>query len=399
MTNKELWVWLTAAFGPANRRKWEVLSGFSDIGEFYSDFMRGNIKGLTKDESERMHGLTDDRIKNIMYYCRSKGINIYCYDDKEFPQRLRDIFNPPSVLFCYGELSDIDSELLLSVAGARELSEYSLKAEKEITSDLVRSGVVILSGMQVGADREATVEAINRGAKTYVVLGYGLEYDYKNSSKEYYKKISQNGAVITEYFPNHKPRTKDFHYRNRLISGLSLGTFVIQASLKSGSLSIAEFALNQGKDIFTLPPHSIFDEAYKGNVMLLRDGAIPVFSAQDILNEYKNNFSHRLTFSKRFTDEYSLSTKKPFERKKTRNANTSSYENKQKETVSDNKFDISDLSENARAVVELIKSGKDSVDEISIALDKDISSVTLELTELEIIGAVKSLPGRRYKLT
>lgn len=398
MTDRELWIWITAAFGPSNTRKWEVMTGFSEISEFYTAFMRGNVKGLSKEESDRMRSITRDKISDIMNYCSSKGINIYCYDDEEFPKRLRDIYNPPSVLFCYGRLQGIDSEVLLSVAGARELTEYSLKAEKEIVSDLVKSGVVIVSGIQVGADREASMEAINRRAKTYAVLGCGLEYEYPKGSKELYRKISENGAVITEYFPNHKPRTRDFHYRNRLISALSLGTFIIQATPKSGSLSIAEFALHQGKDIFTLSPHDIFEDTYKGNIMLLRDGAIPVFEAQDILNEYKNNYSHRLTFSKRFTDEYSLSKKKPFEKDRTKVKAAPSANSLRENKENEPKHEFSDLGETAVKIINLIKSGTDSVDDIANSLGEDVSAVTLELTELEIMGAVISLPGRRYKL-
>ncbi len=399
MTNKELWLWITASFGPANKRKWEVMSGFDSIESFYSAFLRGNIRSLTNDEKSRMKGVTEQKVKQIVYYCETKGINIYCYDDDEFPQRFKDIFNPPSVLFVLGDISGIDDSVIVSFCGARELTEYSLMFEKSVVSDLVKSGVLIASGIQIGADMEASFEAINRGAKSYAVLGYGHEYEYPKGSRDIVKKIAKNGAVISEYFPNHKPRTKDFHFRNRLLAALGLGVVIVQASAKSGSLSIAEFALNQGKDIFAFSPNNVFDPCYEGNIRLLRDGALPVFSAQDILNEYKNNYSHRLTFSKRFTDSFTLDKRNPFEKarsKKTKDINNNSSD--EKVLISEPAADFSDLNESGKQIVELLKNKTLLVDEISEATGIDVMSLNLELTELEISGVVKALPGGRYSL-
>ncbi len=399
MTNKELWLWITVSFGPANKRKWEVMSGFDSIESFYSAFLRGNIRSLTNDEKSRMKGVTEQKVKQIVYYCESKGINIYCYDDDEFPQRFKDIFNPPSVLFVLGDISGIDDSVIVSFCGARELTEYSLMFEKSVVADLVKSGVLIASGIQIGADMEASFEAINRGAKSYAVLGCGHEYEYPKGSRDLVRKIAKNGAVISEYFPNHKPRTKDFHFRNRLLAALGLGVVIVQASAKSGSLSIAEFALNQGKDIFAFSPNNVFDPCYEGNIRLLRDGALPVFSAQDILNEYKNNYSHRLTFSKRFTDSFALDKRNPFEKarsKKTKDINNNSSD--EKVLISEPAADFSDLNESGKQIVELLKNKTLLVDEISEATGIDVMSLNLELTELEISGVVKALPGGRYSL-
>lgn len=399
MTNKELWLWITASFGPANKRKWEVMLGYESIESFYSDFLRGNIKALTDDEKSRMKSVTEHKIKQIVYYCNAKGINIYCYDDDEFPQRFKDIFNPPSVLFVLGDISDIDSSVIVSFCGARDLTEYSEKFEKSVVGDLVKSGVLIASGIQVGADMTASFEAYNRGAKNYAVLGCGLEYEYPKGSRDLVNKIAKNGAVISEYFPNHKPRTKDFHFRNRLIAALGLGVVIVQASAKSGSLSIAEFALNQGKDIFVFSPGNVFDPCYEGNIRLLRDGALPVFSARDILNEYKNNYSHRLTFSKRFTDSISSSEINPFERARVKKNNKNGkLTSESKVVITEPDVDYSDLSESSKLIVESLKNKTLLIDEISEITGIDIMSLNLELTELEISGIVKALPGGRYSI-
>lgn len=400
MTNKELWLWITASFGPANKRKWEVMSGFESIEAFYSAFVRGNVRSLSADEQSRMMSVTEEKVKQIAYYCAAKGINIYCYDDDEFPQRFKDIFNPPSVLFVLGDITGIDDSVIVSMCGARDLTEYSITFEKNVASDLVKSGVLIASGIQIGADMEASIESVNRGAKSFAVLGCGHEYEYPKGSRNLVKNIAENGAVISEYFPNHKPRTKDFHFRNRLLAAIGLGVVIVQASAKSGSLSIAEFALNQGKDIFVFSPNNVFDPCYEGNIRLLRDGALPVFGAKDILNEYKNNYSHRLTFSKRFTDSFELDKRNPFERarsnKKKDNRNNKSSD--EKAFSVEPTVDFSDISESGKQIVESLKSKTLLADEISDITGIDIMSLNLELTELEILGVVKALPGGRYSL-
>ncbi|MCD7773941.1 MAG: DNA-protecting protein DprA [Ruminococcus sp.] len=403
MTNKELWLWITASYGPANKRKWEVMSGYSSIEEFYSDFVRGNIITLTSEEKARMKGVTEQKVRQIAHYCEVKGINIYCYDDDDFPQRFRDLFNPPSVLFVLGDIKGIDESVIVSFCGSREISEYSQSFEKSVVADLARAGVLIASGIQVGADMEASVEAVNRNAKSYAILGCGLEYEYPKGSGELVRKIAKNGAVISEYFPNHKPRRKDFHYRNRLLAAIGLGVVVVQASAKSGSLSIAEFALTEGKDIFAFSPSDVFSENYRGNIMLLRDGALPVFDANDILNEYKNNYSHKLTFSKSFTDSYSMDKRKPFERgrgrnKAAKNTNDKNIDQTAKQEVEEKEIDLSGLSDYGKQIVDALKNKTLLVDEISEVTKIDLMTLNLELTELEISGVVKALPGGRYSL-
>lgn len=398
MNSKQLWIWLTVCFGPANKRKWEVLSGYESIDEFYRSFMRGNVLNLTADEKKRMKNTDADKIIQIENYCNAKGINIYCYDDDEFPQRLREIFNPPSILFVKGDILSLDSEVLVTVAGARELSDYSRSVEENIVHGLCDAGIQIVSGVQIGADQEASLAAIEHGAKSYAVLGFGMEYEYPKGSTELLDKIAQNGAVISEYFPNHKPRTKDFHFRNRILAALSLGVLIVQASASSGSLSIAEFALNQGKDIFVIPPHDINDNAYKGNIRLFRDGAIPVFSELDILNEYKNNYSHRLNFSASYEREFEPpATTKISNKKQTNKANKTDPDSVVK-TVKETQTDLSGVSDVGIKILDVLKSGVSTADELADKLSVDVLDLALELTELEISGIIKALPGRRYSL-
>jgi DNA processing protein len=243
---------------------------------------------------------------------------------------------------------------------------------------------------------------MKNGSKTIAVLGCGIDYDYPQDNAKLKKVLAKSGAVITEYFPGTKPFYENFKQRNRLISGLSLGVLVVEASSKSGSLNTASHALQQGKDIFCIPPHDIFDERYIGVCNLLRDGAIPVFSHLDIMYEYFENFSHKTKENKVFDNFFVRSIDAPeisnINNNTSRERKNKKQKKAEKKEVSNNNLDYSDLSGTKRSIIELLADGTYLADEISKLLKIDISEVLFELTELELEGYVKALAGKRYSL-
>lgn len=419
--NLKYWIWLTIAFGPANPRKWEALEGYDSIVDFYDEVTSGRFPhGLLSWEINSINSASMFTAEHTIAYCEQKGINIYCYEDDDFPQMLREIANPPSVLFVMGDLSFINERVIIAVVGARDSSAYSLNAEKILLSSLLKKGIRFASGFAVGADSLANEVSLNANEKSAAVLACGLDYDYPSGTASLKNSIAKCGAVISEYFPNHKPRSKDFVARNRLLAGLSMGVFVIEASERSGALSSASMALNQGKDIFTIVPHDIFDKRYFGQKNLIKDGAIPVFSSEDISNEYLNNFSHKLNFipnnselvsiERRFSDainrgnsgktsKQSSKASKPI-REMDRELNQLSEEDDGKTlSITATYVDTSDLSEIQKRIYDELSYGVMHVDELCEKLCMDISALFVELTELELLGIVKSLSGKRYMLS
>lgn len=420
--NLKYWIWLTIAFGPANPRKWEVLEGYNSVADFYNDAINGKLpKGLLQKEINAIKSASMFTAEQTIAYCEQKGINIYCYEDEDFPQMLREISNPPSILFSLGDLSFINEKVIIAVVGARDASSYSLNAEKVLLSSILKKGIRFASGFAVGVDSLANEVSLEANEKSAAVLACGLEYDYPEGTKSLKSSIGKCGAVISEYFPNHKPRSKDFVARNRLLAGMSMGVFVVEASQRSGALSSASMALSQGKDIFTIVPHNIFDKRYFGQRDLLKDGAIPVFSCEDISNEYISNFSHRLNFVPNDSEFISIERNFKSYDSARRNSNRTTKQNNKSKSVreidrelnqltnetDDSKtlsitatyVDTSDLSEIQKRIYDELSGGVMHVDQLCEKLSIDISVLFVELTELELLGVVKSLSGKRYMLS
>lgn len=422
--NLKYWIWLTIAFGPANPRKWEVLQGYNSIADFYNEAVNGRFpQGLLDKEINSIKSASMFTAEQTIAYCEKKGINIYCYEDEAFPNMLREISNPPSVLFSLGDISFINEKVIIAVVGARDASPYSLNAEKILLSSMLEKGIRFASGFAVGVDSLANEVSLEANEKSAAVLACGLEYDYPEGTTSLKLSVGKCGAVISEYFPNHKPRSKDFVARNRILAGLSMGVFVVEASQKSGALSSASMALNQGKDIFTIVPHNIFDKRYFGQRDLLKDGAVPVFSSEDISNEYISNFSHRLNFVPNDSQFISIERKYSSDRNiKTNSISGKSKQNKKSldsitefddkrgkltnETddsrtlsITASYADTSDLSEIQKRIYDELSGGVMHADQLCEKLSLDISVLLVELTELELLGIIKSLSGKRYMLS
>ena len=277
------WVWLTIGLSPANRRKWILLKDKIVPEAIYLAINDGDKCDLTDIEYQRLKSVTLSQAEDFIADCHSRGINVYCPDDEAYPKRLLHIENPPTLLFAYGRLEDVQINPSVAIIGARDADEYALRSADILSYQLAQKGITIISGFARGIDSSAHNATLRAGGQTVAVLGCGLEYDYPMNSRKFKERIMEKGAVISEYFPNTRPLPENFKIRNRLVSGLSNGVVVIQAGQHSGTLNTVSHANAQGKDIFVMPPHDIFSGDFAGNIGLLRDGATPVYSANDIM--------------------------------------------------------------------------------------------------------------------
>lgn len=419
MDTLKYWVWITMAMGSGNHRIWDVTGSYDNIIHAYNNISSGKYDNMTQKEIHSFKETTLEQADEIIQYCNNHNIRIICFDDEiNFPNRLREIYNPPAILFCYGDLSYIDNSITLAVVGARKSTEYSVKVCQDICTKLAKVGTVIVSGFAYGIDSIAHKSALEENSRTVAVLACGLDYNYPEGNAKFKSVIAKHGAVITEYFPGTKPFRENFRQRNRLISALSLGVLVVQASNKSGALNTVSHAISQGRDIFCVPPHDVFDSKYVGVINLLRDGAIPAFSHLDIMYEYYENFSHKLNYINPY-DEYSKKSESIVFRTEKKEMFKDTKESKPKKSLDDKsgeiaiaqndfdnneikieniEIDYSNLDDIQNKIVCLLKDGVLLSDEISVKLQVNISDVLIALTELEILGYVKSLPGNRYSL-
>ncbi|MCL6572524.1 MAG: DNA-processing protein DprA [Bacillus sp. (in: Bacteria)] len=217
---------------------------------------------------------------------KTNEIEVITIFDKEYPRYLKEIYQPPWALFAKGDLSLIEKEPKLAVVGSRQATQYGKNAIRLIFPGLIDKGVLIVSGLAKGIDALAHEYAIKNGGKTIAVIAGGLYHIYPKENMSLALEMMKTQLILSEYPPDTKPQRWHFPSRNRIISGLSNGTFIIEAKRKSGSLITANFAVNEGRDVFSLPG-SIFSPFSIGTNELIQQGAKLVTSAADILEELR----------------------------------------------------------------------------------------------------------------
>ncbi len=209
------------------------------------------------------------------------GVQVLTWEDQRYPERLRMINDPPPVLYLKGELRPAD-DWAVALVGTRKATTYGKEAARVLASDLARAGVTIVSGLAKGIDTQAHRAAIDVGGRTLAVLGSGVDIIYPFENLKLAQEVVAHGALISEYALGVAPEANNFPPRNRIISGLSRGVIVVEAGEQSGALITAGFAADQGRDVFAVPG-SIFQRGSVGANRLIRDGAAPVLSANDVL--------------------------------------------------------------------------------------------------------------------
>lgn len=209
------------------------------------------------------------------------GVQALTWDDERYPACLKTINDPPPVLYVRGELRPAD-EWAIGMVGTRNASAYGREAARILATELARAGVTIVSGLARGIDGQAHRGALDVGGRTIAVLGSGVDIIYPWENLKLAEEIVAHGAVVSEYPLGTQPEASNFPPRNRIISGLSQGVIVVEAGEQSGALITAAFAADQGRDVFAVPGN-IFHRNSAGANRLIRDGAAPVLSANDVL--------------------------------------------------------------------------------------------------------------------
>jgi len=212
-----------------------------------------------------------------------KNVEPLTWNDPEYPARLLQIPDPPPVLYVRGQLTHED-EWAVAIVGTRRASAYGKMVVERVTTDLAVNHVTIVSGLARGIDSEAHRAALKSGGRTVAVLGCGPDLIYPPEHRKLAQEILENGAIVSEYPLGTRPEGSNFPPRNRIISGLSLGVLVVEAGFKSGALITADYAADQGRDVFAVPGN-LYARSSVGTNHLIQDGAKLVIGAEDILEE------------------------------------------------------------------------------------------------------------------
>lgn len=288
MADAIYWVWLAECIGQGCRDLEALIEQFGSPFEIFSadESQLYRIPGVSESTTERLcrpHNL--DEAYRIVDRCAVAGIGILCYGDPAYPARLRSLRNPPAVLYYRGRLPDFEHRVAVAMVGTRSMSEYGGRTSYKIAYELASAGVLVISGMALGVDSVAHAGALAAGGETVAVLGCGVDVTYPAAHAVLRDKILTQGAVISEYPPGTDAAGHHFPMRNRIISGLSHGTLVVEADLRSGAMITAREALAQGRDLFAVPGNvGNFHSA--GTNQLIHAGANLVLTAKDVLDNY-----------------------------------------------------------------------------------------------------------------
>ena len=293
MKNEAKWIWLAQHCGVASNEMISVVEKIGSIRDIYlADYETYIECGISERLAEKLSDKSLESAYTIIKRCNELGAGILCYSDDAYPKSLRSLKDPPAVLYYAGKLPDLNSHLCIATVGTRKMSEYGMRSAYKIAYEIASAGAVVVSGMALGIDAVCASAAIAARGRTIAVLGCGIDVVYPKQHARLCEAIKEHGAIITEYPPSTEPRGFHFPVRNRIISGLSQGTVVVDADIKSGSLITAKTAILQGRDVYAVPCN--IDSEKSGTNELIRDGAQAVVSGYDIIKNYVYSFRDNL---------------------------------------------------------------------------------------------------------
>lgn len=295
-TNDTLfWVWLSEALGAGNRDFKRLIHFYKSPYEIFNaeESELERVPDIAQKTVLRLCDKGLSRATDILEACEKLGIGVLPYDSQLFPPQLKELSRPPVLLYCKGDPFEMKELLTVGMVGTRRMSAYGLHNAYRIAYRIARAGAVVVSGMAAGIDGVCSAAAIKAGGKTIAVLGCGLDRVYPKHHGPLMREIGQTGLLLSEYPPGTPPNHYNFPMRNRLISGLSQTTVVVEAGLGSGSLITAKDAISQGKTVFAVPAN-VGSRAAEGSNGLLRDGARVAVCAEDILQPFAYAYAKHL---------------------------------------------------------------------------------------------------------
>jgi len=327
------------------------------------------IHGIGKQIADELLSFDDwDEVDRIMERTDAIGASILTPRDVQYPSLLKQIYDPPLTLWIKGDPEVLDSPSI-SVIGTRSCSSYGKKMARRLVTQLVEEQITIVSGLAYGIDTEAHQTTVNKGGTTVAVLGSGIDVIYPRSNLPLSRKIVETGgAVISEFPPGSAPDAQNFPVRNRIVSGLTMGTLVVESGLKGGSMITINSAINQNREAFAVP-HALTSNNQRGCNTLIRDGVAKlVMDAGDILNE----ISH---FRRSFSENEESEPPKPVWQTK----------------------ELTEQQENiCSAITE--EDGTMHIDDLAENLDTSTSVLLADLLQLEMQGCIEQKAGKHFQV-
>ncbi len=288
MARLKYWVWLSCVTGvrPVMKARLAQTMGGPEAVFFAKREELLEAEPLLQTaEADKLCDKSMERPSKALAFCQEHGIEILTVQDADYPDRLRQIADPPAVLYVWGKLPPVDDRALIAVVGTRNATPYGLKMAGVMGRDLALGGAVVVSGLAVGCDSAAMEAALRAGGVTIGVLGTAIDQVYPAKNRGLFEEVKASGALVSEYPPGLRTFPGDFKTRNRIVTGLSLGVAVVEAPRKSGTRSTADHALEQNRDVFAVPGNADAPASAGCNELIMQ-GAVPVTGAAAVLRAY-----------------------------------------------------------------------------------------------------------------
>jgi len=360
--NLAYWIGLNLGFQEKFPTLQKIIRSFRPISEvFHASLPALKALGIGDDDARGLtSGALLDRAQREMENLAKLGYGAVCQDDQSYPAYLREIHDPPVVLYYVGDVERL-TQPMVAVVGARKPSAYGVAVAEKLASDLAARGVVVVSGLARGIDSTAHWGALSKG-RTAAVVGAGLDKVYPRENRKLFAKIAEKGVVVSEYPLKSPPLAHHFPLRNRIISGLALAAVVVEAAQKSGTLITARMALEQNREVLAVPGN-ITSELSRGTHWLLKSGAKLVESWEDVVDELPAPWNLEL-----------------------------------KGTGQEEAGPPPTLSAEEQKIYELLSSdGSRHVDELVVEAGLSVSEVLALLLSLELKDLVSQRPGQHYQ--
>lgn len=361
--------YLTKIKNLGNTRIKNIINYFGNPADFFKSTKNDlrKIEGIDFSISDEIISVRNN-LKNfekefdsVLNNAEKKKINVICITDDEYPENLKKIFDAPVLLYCKGKL-DCSDKHSLSIVGTRNPTEYGKYNCEKFTENLSKLGIPIISGFARGVDSIVHKVCLKNNNLTYAVLGSGVDVVYPSENRKLYNELIENGAVISEFPIGAQPDKMNFPKRNRIISGISLGSLIIESGIKGGSLLTAEFALDQGKEIFAIPGYINSKQSEGTNEIIKKGQAKLVTDIDDIINELEIKLKPIL----------------------------------KKETSAKQEKIVTGLNPAEMKIFKLLNYEPMHIDKINEETGLSISDCLVNLLSLEFKGLIRQIPGKNF---
>lgn len=404
----EYWIWLAHLYGVSEQIKIQLLTRFGSPEAVYAadEETLGQLDWLTDRHRAALADHSLERSRKIMETCLRKGIGILTYGQAPYPARLQKLPDAPVLLYFLGRVPDFDRHAAIGIVGTRNASAYGLNCAGRIGYEIAGGGGIVVSGGADGIDTAAMGGALTAGGPVAAVLGCGVDVVYPKKNEMLFRDTARFGCLLSEYPPGEPGKSWHFPLRNRIISGLSCGTLVVEAPEQSGALHTARAAKAQGRDVYSIPGNPELPSCAGSNA-LLRSGARAVSSGWEILECYRQSFpellrkeANRQPASQPVSPpkeprKPAVSRKKPASQAP---AEEKSIDKKPSRPYSDLDKALQGLPEPERAIAAALSQGERQVSDVIAETGLPAGTVLASVTMLELKKVITQLPGSRIVL-